>query len=149
MPRNNEGEISMSTMNKQEQDVLNLASQVPSSVKTEEFNPMERFPRVAVGDTFKEGQTIAGWYEETLVIASEKFRYGEGKNEEGLNTKSLHVLRVGSPTGPRLGIWSVQDLKNTFQDLAQGTFIAITYKGKGQGANGNQKHFFEYKRQSN
>lgn len=134
-------------MDAETKELLTQAAKTPKGLVVEEFNPSERYPRVAVGDGFDVGQTISGYFDTTLTVASAKFKYGEGKNEQGLNTKSLHVLRIGSPTGPRLGIWGVTDLNNALDGLAQGTFISITYKGKGENAQGNSQHFFEYKRQ--
>lgn len=127
-------------------DLLKRAGAVPSGVTVEEFNPMDVIPTVAVGEEFAEGMTIAGWYEETQVIASKKFTYSKEVNEKGIPTQKRHVLRVGSPTGDRLAIWTCGELRNTFEKLQPGQFIALTYKGKGVNANGQQQHFFEYKR---
>lgn len=137
----------METVDQATKELLGVASQAPKGVVLQDYNPTERYPRVAVGDGFEVGQTITGWYEETLTVASAKFKYGESKNENGVNQKSLHVFRIGSPTGPRLGIWGVTDLNYTLENVTPGTLLAITYKGKGLGENGNAKHFFEYKKQ--
>ena len=129
-------------------DLLKQAATVPGDVQLEAYNPMEAIPTVAVGDDFKEGMTLAGYYEETQEIASPKFKFSQTRNEKGVPTQLRHVLRIGSPTGQRLGIWTTGELRNTFEKLPVGSFIAITYKGKGLNANNQQQHFFEYKRQA-
>jgi hypothetical protein len=134
-------------MDKNTEALLKKASTTPQGVKVEEFNPTDRIPSVAVGEEFTPGMTIEGWYDETLPISSPKFRYGEESEKPGEKMKRLHVLRIGSPTGERLGIWSVANLRIAFEQLQPGTFISITYKGRGQNAKGQQEHFFEYKRQ--
>jgi hypothetical protein len=128
-------------------DLLKQASVLPTNLKVEEFNPMENIPTLAVGEEFKAGMTVAGWFEETQLIASPKFKFSQERNEKGVPVQRRHVLRIGSPTGPRLGIWTTGELTNTFEKLQPLTFIAITYKGKGMNSNNQQQHFFEYKRE--
>lgn len=137
--------------NQQEQqgvpaDLLKQAGMLPSNLTVEEFNPMENIPTLAVGDDFKPGMTIAGWYEETQLIESNKFVHAREKGPTGKPAQRRHVLRVGSPTGTRLGIWTTGELRNTFDKLTPGQFIAITYKEKGVNSNGQAQHFFTYKR---
>lgn len=127
-------------------DLLKQAGQLPQGVAVEDYNPMENIPTVAVGEEFTAGMTLAGYFEETQIIASKNFKYSQEKNADGLPIQRRHVLRVGSPSGERLGIWSTGELRNTFEKLQPGQFIAITYKGKGENAKGQQQHFFEYKR---
>lgn len=133
--------------NKVPADLLKKASTLPPGVTAEEYNPMENIPTVSVGDEFVAGQTICGWYEETQVIASPKFVYSKTRNPDGVPTQLRHVVRTGSPTGDRLAIWSTGELKNTFDKLQPGSFIAITYKGKGLNSKGQNQHFFEFKRE--
>lgn len=128
-------------------DLLKRAAVVPTEVRVEEFNPMENIPTLAVGEELKAGMTIAGWYEETQLIESLKFKFATRKGPNGKPAQLRHVLRIGSPTGDRLGIWTTGELANTFDKLQPGTFIAITYKGLGVNSNNQQQHFFEYKRE--
>lgn len=127
-------------------DLLKAAAAVPAGVKTESFNPMEDVPTLAVGEDFEKGMTIGGYFEETQEIASTKFKFSQTKNEKGIPTQLRHVLRVGSPTGKRIAIWSTGELRNTFSKLNPGDYIAVTYKGKGKNANDQDQHFFEYQR---
>lgn len=128
-------------------DLLKRASALPPEVVVEQYNPMENIPTLAVGEELKAGMTLAGWYEETQLIESMKFRFAQRKGPNGKPAQLRHILRIGSPTGERLGIWSTGELANTFDKLQPGTFIAITYKGKGLNANNQEQHFFEYKRE--
>lgn len=137
-------------MEKQERavpaDLLAKATQRPAGVQVEDFNPMENIPTLAVGDDFVEGMTVSGWFEETQIIASPKFVHSKTRNADGVPTQPRHVLRIGSPTGDRLGIWNTGELKNTFEKLQPGSYIEITYKGKGKNSKGQDQHFFEYSR---
>lgn len=126
--------------------LLSKAGAIPEGVTVEDFNPLENIPTLTLGEDFVDGQTVAGWFEETQVLASHKFKFSQEKNAEGVPTSRRHVLRIGSPTGERLAIWSSGELRNTFEKVQPGQFIAITYKGKGMNANNQQQHFFDYKR---
>lgn len=127
-------------------DLLQRAAQIPQDVKVEEYNPMETIPTLAVGDDFTAGMTVAGFYEETQVIASPKFIHSKERNEKGVPVQRRHVLRIGSRVGERLAIWTTGELGVAFEKLDPGTFIAVTYKGKGENAKGQQQHMFELKR---
>lgn len=128
-------------------DLLQRATaSAPQGVALEEFNPMENIPTIAVGKEFKEGMTISGYYEESQLIESTKFKKARYTGPNGKPAQWRHVLRIGSPTGDKLAIWTTGELKMTFDKLVQGAFIAITYKGKGENGSGNDQHFFEYKR---
>lgn len=130
-------------------DLLKQATSIPKDVgNLEAYNPMENIPTLTVGGDFAEGMTVAGYVEETQILASPKFKFSNTKNEKGVPTSLRHVLRVGSPTGPRLGIWSCGELRVAFEKLTPGTFISITYKGKGENAKGQDQHFFELQRQA-
>ncbi|NJM09371.1 MAG: hypothetical protein HC883_00265 [Bdellovibrionaceae bacterium] len=126
--------------------LLKIAGQIPAGLQLEDYNPMEAIPTIAVGAEFAQGTTVAGFYEETQVVASPKFVHSKTRNEKGVPTQLLHVLRIGSPAGERLGIWTTGELKAAFDRLPAGAFVAITYKGKGVNAKGQQQHFFEFKR---
>lgn len=128
-------------------DLLKKATAAPTGKKLETWNPMENIPTLAVGDDFKQGMTISGWFEETQLIASPKFTHSQEKNEAGVPVQRRHVLRIGSPTGDRLGIWNCGELRVGFEKLTPGTFVAITYKGKGKNAKGQDQHFFEFQRE--
>ncbi len=128
-------------------DLLKRAGQLPANVRLEQYNPMENIPTIAVGEEFLEGATVVGYYDETQVIASPKFKFSRTKNAEGVPTQKRHVLRIGSPTSAeKLGIWSTGELANTFDKLAKGDLISIKYLRKGENGAGNQQHFFEYSR---
>lgn len=127
-------------------DLLKAASTMPKNEVVETFNPLEKIPTLTVGQDFAVGMTIAGWVDETQTLASHKFKFSQKRNAEGVPTSLRHVLRIGSPTGEKLGIWSCGELKLAFEKLPAGTFIAITYKGKGENASGQEQHFFEFKR---
>jgi len=127
-------------------DLLKRAGTMPANVRLEQFNPLENIPTIAVGEEFEEGMTVAGYFEETQVIASPKFKHSKVKNAEGVPTQKRHVLRVGSPTGEKLAIWSTGELGLAFDKLAKGEFISLKYLRKGENASGNQQHFFEYGR---
>jgi hypothetical protein len=128
-------------------DLLKQASQMPKGVKLEEFNPFENIPTLIVGNDFTEGMTVAGYFDASEWVASAKFaKYSKTKNEEGTPTRLRHVLRIGSPTGNRLGIWTTGELGKAFEKLVPGDLISITYKGKGENAKGDEQHFFEMKR---
>lgn len=127
-------------------DLLKQASTIPRDVRVESYNPMENIPTLTVGGDFEEGATVAGYFEETQILASHKFKFSTTKNAEGVPTSLRHVLRVGSPTGPRLGIWSCGELRMAFEKLTPGSFISITYKGKGENSKGQSQHFFELQR---
>lgn len=128
-------------------DLLAQAMQMPAGVQVEDWNPMETIPTLRVGDDFKEGMTVAGFFEETQELASVKFTKSKTKNAAGVPTSFRHVLRIGSLTGPRLAVWSGGELKVAFEKTTPGTFISLTYKGKGVNAKGNDQHFFDIKRQ--
>ena len=128
-------------------DLLKRAGQIPSNVKTEDWDPMETIPTLAVGKDFEEGMTVSGYFEETQILASPKFKYATEKNAAGVPIQRRHILRVGSPTGERLGIWNCGELRAIFEKLTAGTFVALTYKGKGTNAKGQDQHFFEVKRE--
>lgn len=127
-------------------DLLAQALRMPTGVQLEDYNPLENIPTLAVGEDFKEGMTVTGYVEETQVIASQKFTFSKERNEKGVPTQLRHVLRIGSPTGPRLGIWTTGELRVAFEKLSPGTLISILYKGKGMNGNNQQQHFFEMKR---
>jgi hypothetical protein len=55
-------------------------------------------------------------------------------------------LRIGSPTGKKLGIWSVGELGAFFETMAPGTLVSITYVSKGINAENNAQHFFKFRR---
>lgn len=129
-------------------DLLALATKAPTGKKLEVFNPLENIPTLAVGDDLKEGMTISGYFEETEVIASTKFTFSQTRNEHGVPTQLRHVLRIGSPTGAKLGIWNCGELKVAFDKMGRGQFIALTYKGKGLNAKGQQQHFFDLQREA-
>lgn len=127
-------------------DLLRQAQAMPAGVTLEDYNPMENIPTLSVGADFSEGMTVTGFFEETQVIASPKFIHSKTKNADGVPTQLRHVLRIGSPTGDRLGIWNCGELKFTFEKLTPGQLISITYKGKGENTKGQPQHFFEFKR---
>lgn len=127
-------------------DLLKQAAVIPKGVNTEAFNPMEDVPTLAVGEDFEKGMTIGGYFEETQLIESDKFKFSNVKGPNGKPGQYRHVLRVGSPTGKRIAIWSTGELRNTFSKLSPGDYIAVKYTGKGENANKQQQHFFEYQR---
>jgi len=127
-------------------DLLKRASALPSNVRLEQYNPLENIPTIAVGEEFTEGMTVVGYFEETQVIASPKFKHSRVKNAEGVPTQKRHVLRIGSPTGEKLAIWSTGELAMAFDKLAKGDLISVKYLRKGENSSGNQQHFFEYSR---
>ncbi len=127
-------------------DLLKQASQVPNNVKVESFNPMEDIPTLGVGEELEKGMTISGYFEATEELASTKFKFSQTRNAQGVPTQLRHILRVGSPTGKRIAIWSTGELRNAFSKLTAGDFIAVTYKGKGLNANQQEQHFFDYQR---
>lgn len=124
-------------------DLLKRASAVPAGVKTQEYNPMEAVPTLTVGKDFSAGMTIAGYFDENEVIASHKFKYSKTMNEEGVPTSTRHVIRVGSPTGEKLAIWSCGELRLAFEKINRGDFISIKYLKKGLNSKGEDQHFFE------
>ncbi len=128
-------------------DLLKKAGAVPQGLvgKVEEFDPMESIPTLRVGGDFAKDMVIGGYFESTEELASVKFTKSQTRNEAGVPTSFRHVLRIGSPTGDRLAIWSTGELKMVFSKLLPGDFIQLTYKGKGKNAANNDQHFFEYK----
>lgn len=127
-------------------DLLKAASSIPSGVQTEDYNPVESVPTLTVGKDFEKGMTVAGYYESTEAIASPKFTYAKDRNEAGVPVNYRHVLRIGSPSGKRLAIWTCGELRTAFEKLSPGSFIAITYNGKGKNDKGQDQHFFDMKR---
>lgn len=127
-------------------ELLKQATYVPQDLNLEAYNPMENIATLTVGDDFSEGMMIAGYFEETQILASPKFKFSNTRNEKGVPTSLRHIIRVGSPTGPRLGIWSCGELRVAFEKLTPGTFITITYKGKGENSKGQEQHFFDLMR---
>jgi hypothetical protein len=132
----------------QEQDGASLlakAAQAPQGIETEEYNPMENIPTIAVGKQWAEKQTINGYFVETQRCTSAKFTNAKERDPAtGLGVQFLHVFRLAS--GDKLGVWSTGELANVCEKLKANEFISITYKGKGTNAQGRQQHFFEYRK---
>lgn len=118
-------------------DLLALATK-PVDGETVEVNPFDRPPLLKVGKDWLPGVTISGYYLETVTIPTPKSKYADKAD--------AHVLRVGSPTGKKLGIWSVGELGAFFEGMQPGTLVSITYKSKGINAEGNNQHFFTFRR---
>lgn len=118
-------------------DLLALATKAPKEELTQ-VNPFERPPLLKVGKDWTEGMTLSGYYAETIIIPTPKSKYAK--------ESAAHILRVGSPTGRKLGIWSVGELGAFFEGMQPGTLVSITYKSKGVNADGNNQHFFEFRR---
>ena len=127
-------------------DLLAKAQQVPAGAQLESFDPMENVPTIGIGKGLEVDKKICGFYEETQMAASLKFTKSKTHNEKGVPTLPLHILRIGSPTGDRLGIWGTAELKAAFEKTAPGTLVTITYKGKGKNGSNNDQHFFDFER---
>lgn len=119
-------------------DLLALATKEVKGETLTQVNPFERPPLMKVGKDWLPGVTVSGYYAETIVIPTPKSKYASEAN--------AHILRVGSPTGKKLGIWSVGELGAFFESVQPGTLVSITYKSKGENAEGNKQHFFEFRR---
>jgi hypothetical protein len=124
--------------------LLKKAGQAPAGVRMEEFNPLENIPTASVGEEIQPGMTITGYFKETQRIASNKFKFATEKDERGVPVQLLHVFRLVS--GDMLGIWNSGELKLLCSRLAPDELVSLTYKGKGINGNGQQQHFFEYKK---
>jgi len=108
-----------------------------------EVNPFEREPRLDIGSaadgkTFTPGMTVTGYFVENKLVATPKSKYAK--------ETIVHILRIGSPTGTKLGIWTKAELRAFFEDMAPGTLVSIHYKEMGKNADGNDQHYFELKR---
>ena len=127
-------------------DLLAKATALPGNIRLEAFDPMENIPTLGVGAGIEPGMTISGYFAGTEVVASPKFTYSQTRNEAGIPTQLRHRLRVGTPTGPMIGIWNAGELKVGFEKLREGDFVSLTYKGKGKNAKGQDQHNFEWKK---
>lgn len=125
------------------QSLLQKATAAPPAGKTlEKVDPMERIPSIGVGKEWTAGMTVSGYFAGTEEIPSLKSRK---LNEEGKPAFLRHILRVGSPSGERLGLWSTASLEAFFEKVEIGTFVTIKYLNKGVNEQGNANHFFEFK----
>lgn len=124
--------------------VLTAAAQVPANMTLRDFNPLEQFPCLAVGEEITPGTVINGIYEGTERIASHKFKSAERDPATGKPIQLLHKMRLND--GQVIGIWSTGELKMVFEKLSAGDFISLKYINKGVNSAGNSQHFFEYKR---
>lgn len=125
--------------------ILKNAGALPQGAVFEEFDPLENIPTVAVGDDWKEGVTITGYFEGTQTIASPKFKHAKDRNANGVPVNYLHVFRVAA-TNQKLGIWTTGELRLVCEKLNIGELVSITYKGKGTNTSGSAQHFFTYKK---
>ncbi len=130
-------------------DLLKRATAKPAGKRLEDYNPMENIPTISVGaeGEFEPGMTITGYYEGTEVLASPKFVHSKEVNDKGVPTQLRHILRIGSPTGERLGIWNCGELKVGFEKIQVGTLISLTYLKKGLNAKNQQQHFFKWQKE--
>jgi len=120
-------------------DLLAKASKLPAaSENLTEVNPFERPPLLKVGKDWMPGKTITGYFCENVTIPTPKSKYA--------NEAVTHILRVGSPTGDKLGIWSVGELGAFFEGMPAGTLVSIEYVSKGKNADNNDQHFFKFRR---
>lgn len=122
-----------------------MAAGVPNGVTLQEVDPMENVPTIGLGKGWAPGQTLSGYFEESQTAASPKFK-SQTHNEKGTPTKLIHVLRIGEPNGPRLGIWDTAALKAFFANVHPGTFVQVTYLEKGVNGSGQAQHFFKFKK---
>lgn len=130
--------------NKEEQvsvpaDLLKRAGTLPANAPAmAEVNPFEREPRLRIGKEFTVGMTVIGYFAENKIVQTPKSKYAE--------ETIVHVLRIGSPTGDKLGIWTVAELEAFFENMAPGTLVSIHYKSKGVNADDNDQHYFKLER---
>lgn len=131
-------------MSEQEQtpvsaDLLKRAGALPANAPAmTEVDPFEREPRIRIGKELTVGMTINGYFSANKIVKTPKSKYAD--------ETIVHVLRVGSPTGDLLGLWTVAELGAFFENMPAGTLVSINYKSKGVNADGNDQHYFELKR---
>jgi len=127
-------------------EVLKSASQKPSGVQLEKFDPLENIPTLTVGDDgdITTGMVLTGRFVSSDRISSPKFNMSKERDENGVTVQYLHVLEALD--GSRFGIWSTGELKAAFAKLQAGELISIKYNGKGKNAKGQDQHMFEYSR---
>ncbi len=125
-------------------DLLKKAAILPANAgQMTEVNPFEREPRLRIGEdpekaNFLPGMTIVGYYAGNKTVQTPKSKYAK--------ETIVHLLRIGSPTGDKLGIWTVAELEAFFENMPLGTLVTISYKSKGVNADGNAQHYFKLER---
>lgn len=123
-------------------DLLKRAGEVPKDMVLEENNPLESIPTLGVGKEIVAGTVLAGWYEGTETITSNKFKKAQKKSPEGIPQQDRHILRLVS--GEKLAIWNTGGLGLFFGKREVGDFVRVKYTGKGENEQGNDQHFFDF-----
>lgn len=125
-------------------ELLNLAQKGVAGKNMEPVDPMESIPTLGVGKELTPGMSISGYYERTEEIPSPKSKQ---LNAAGERVFVRHILRIGSPTGERLGIWTTAALAAFFELVNPGQLVQIKYVRKGENEQGQAQHFFEFNRE--
>ena len=121
---------------------------VPASMKAslKVVDPTANIPCLVPGKPgFEIGKTLAGYYQRTNRIFSDKFTAGKTDAATGKNCRDQHIFKDAN--GLVFGIWSVGSLGYVLPKLAANTFVAITYDGvaeKALKAGQNPPHEFTY-----
>lgn len=127
-------------------DLLAKAFAAPSNRAMEKINPMARIPTLKVGEEFKAGQVLSGYFSRLDDVETPKNRFATQKVIDGV-TKMVStriIFNLGSPTGEEIGLWATRELSAAFQNIPTGKFVSLTYKGKGKNAQDLDQHFFDY-----
>lgn len=128
-------------------DVLAAVGRPVAGMKALDYDPMESIPTLSVGD---EGdiitdQLIAGIFLETERLSSPKFTHSKEVDENGVKVQYRHVLLNGKT---KFAIWNCGELKQIFSKIVKGTYVELTYLGKGTNSKGQQQHNFRVKIQA-
>jgi hypothetical protein len=126
-------------------EVLAAVGKPLPGMKAQDYDPMESIPTLSVGEgnDILPGQLLVGTFVETDRLVSAKFKNSQEKDvETGLPVQYRHVLINGDT---KFAIWNCGELKQIFKKIAKGTYVELTYIGKGENFKGQQQHNFKVK----
>lgn len=134
---------------RQEQDTqaaLNEFSRPIQGTEAEAFDPMEIIPTLTAGDDLQPGTTICGNFVELEKLISDKFKMSQEVDQSTGKKVSRRV--VLERNGKKIAVWASGSLKQTFEKMAPGTYVEITYDGKrAHPSNESQTmHYFSFKK---